>query len=130
MADKPELVKVEALEAFTITRPYGQFHGDPDSEDNRLCKVPVDALNDLLNRGKVALIEASKGTGPADNSEQVKEGAGASEFTSRHVGGGWYEISGPGLDEPEKAQGKDEAAARIAELEADSPDASSDAPPA
>ncbi|KPL67414.1 hypothetical protein SZ64_04415 [Erythrobacter sp. SG61-1L] len=45
---------VEALEAFTVTSPYGQFHGDPDSpkEESRFPKVPVDALDELFRAKK------------------------------------------------------------------------------
>lgn len=54
MAERsPDLVKVEALAAFTLTRPYGQFHGDPESERNRFCKVPSDAVGELLRLGNI-----------------------------------------------------------------------------
>lgn len=40
----------------------------------------------------------------------------ASVFTSSHVGGGVYEIAGPGLHEPERVKGKAEADDRVTEL--------------
>lgn len=52
MPKLPELVEVEAIEAFTVTRPYGQFHGDPASERNRVVSVPEDALDGLVALGK------------------------------------------------------------------------------
>lgn len=57
MADTPDLVAVEALEAFTVTRPYGQFHGDPASKRNKDCMVPRDAVEDLVARGKVRIAD-------------------------------------------------------------------------
>lgn len=54
----PDLVVVEALEAFTVTREYGQFHGDPDSERNCICKVPSDAVDELVAAGKASLPDA------------------------------------------------------------------------
>jgi len=46
------------------------------------------------------------------------EGGGDPAFASKHVGGGRFEITGPGLAEPERVQGKEAAEARLAELEA------------
>jgi len=48
-----DLVEVNVIEAFTVTRPYGQFHGDPDSENNSVVRVPSDAVEDLAARGKI-----------------------------------------------------------------------------
>jgi hypothetical protein len=37
-------------------------------------------------------------------------------FTSKHIAGGLFEISGPGLEQPERVKGKTETEVRIAEL--------------
>ena len=37
-------------------------------------------------------------------------------FVAKHVAGGLYEITGPGLDQPERVRGKTEADVRIVEL--------------
>lgn len=37
-------------------------------------------------------------------------------FTARHVAGGLFEITGPGLDQPERVKGKTEVEVRIVEL--------------
>jgi hypothetical protein len=71
---KLDLVKVKALAAFTVSRPYGHFHGDPASESNAVVDVPADALNareDLLGRNKVEVVAEA----PAD-AEPVKKKGG------------------------------------------------------
>lgn len=44
---------VEAIEAFTLTTGFGQFHGDPASERNKVCKVPAEKLDELIRMRKV-----------------------------------------------------------------------------
>lgn len=55
----PELVKVEALAAFTLTTTIGQFHGDPNShlERGRFPSVPADRVDDLVKSGRVKKLD-------------------------------------------------------------------------
>lgn len=55
----PELVKVEALRAFTLTTEFGQFHGDPNNhlETGRFPRVPATAVDGLVADGRVARID-------------------------------------------------------------------------
>ncbi len=56
---RPELVKVEALRAFTDTTPEGQFHADPNShlEDGRFVKVPASRVQRLIDLGWAKLAD-------------------------------------------------------------------------
>ena len=47
------------------------------------------------------------------------ENTGEPEVVASHIGGGWYKISAPWMEEPEKVQGADDAKARVAELVAE-----------
>jgi hypothetical protein len=123
MAEHNNLVEVEALEAFTVTRSFGQFHGDPNGLKGPGCRVPADALDDLLRRGKVRLPdyipqldgdEDGETGGSTGEDSLISDG----EFAVLEKGGGFYEISGPGLDEPEKVRGKPALAERLGELKA------------
>lgn len=76
MTTIPNLVTVEALAAFTVTRPYGQFHGDPLSQRNRICKVPADDVADLADRGLIRLIEDDQPTQePSQTAQQEPDQA-------------------------------------------------------
>lgn len=82
----------------------------------------------VFNEGKVtthipdeyrAVLEANEVIGGGDaaaehDDREVPSGA----FTLTHTSFGNYEITGPGLDEPERVKGKANAEARLAELEA------------
>lgn len=121
MVGAPNLVEVEALEAFTVTRSYGQFHGDPNGLKGPGCRVPTDALEDLLRRGKVRTpdyIPQLDGDDDGETGGSSGEDSLTSdgEFAVLKKGGGFYEISGPGLAEPEKVRGKTALAEKLGEL--------------
>ena len=63
---------------------------------------------------QIALEEAERAA--ADGAGEDEEEHDTPLFTSKHVAGGLYEISGPGLNQPERVKGKTETEVRIAEL--------------
>lgn len=141
------LVAVTALAAFTKTTPHGQFHGDPDSKRNARPEVPDYVVDELVAArlistdpldhdgvdGKGGSEKGARST-RARGARKAKAKASAGEplregdFEAKHIGFGKYEITGPGLDEPEKVKGKDKAQARLAELEAAHAETAADSP--
>jgi hypothetical protein len=84
-------------------------------------KVPDDLRQSFIDEGviegktsdELAREEAARAASGGDEQDDVPL------FTAKHIAGGVFAITGPGLDEPEKVKGKTEVAVRIAELEAD-----------
>lgn len=108
-----ETIRVKALGDFTVfTAGYGCTHGDPNSDDEavRFPEVPVSHIESLIERGKIEAPEGGADEAPLAGDEAA--------FTMKYVPVGKYEITGPGLDEPEVVKGKDAAQARLDELNA------------
>lgn len=81
--------------------------------------VPADLLDDMVASKAIEDPKAKK-------DDEGEQNAG---FTMKHVGFGKYEITGPGLDQPETVQGRDAAEVRIGQLAKGAP-AGAEAPPA
>lgn len=144
------LVKVKALVAFTETTKFGQFHGDPNglTEEAKNPSVPDFVVDRLVARGwvsadpldhdgdgakggsrKGAASTAAKGKAKKGDGAKGGDAFTAGAFAIAAAGGiGMYEITGPGLDAPEKVKGKAKAQARLDALNAAQPPAS-DPPP-
>lgn len=56
---------------------------------------------------------------PGNPPEMDDENTAAPEVVATHTGGGWYKVSAPWMEEPEKVQGSDAAKQRVAELVAE-----------
>ena len=69
------------------------------------------------NAGKLVMAERGE-TIEADDYAAEWFSADESEdgFRMTHVGAGWYEITGPGLDEPIKERGEEAASKALAEI--------------
>lgn len=86
-----------------------------------------DRLAVVIEAGKVYYETLAEGTvvlqgQPSDDTDAAGEQSGAAGFTMTEAGGnGYYEITGPGLDEPLKVRGKAAAEAKLAELRGDPP---------
>jgi hypothetical protein len=82
-------------------------------------QAPARLLQSWIDRGIVAG-KTSKQLAheAAASADDAKTDETVSAFEMTHVGGGYYAISGPGLDEPERVKGKTEAQVRVAELDA------------
>lgn len=74
---KPVLVRVKALQAFTITRSYGQFHGDPDNRSDKAKKplVPEDAVAELIRTKKAAPLRAAAAKSTDSKTAPASKGA-------------------------------------------------------
>lgn len=133
-----KLIRCMALRAFTQFVPgFGQVHGDPDNQDERVSfpEVPESYVQFLADEGKIeapsatvadlvgAIADAAQDA-LADGDIQSRVLSqdevltAGSIFTVKHIGGGKFHISGPGLSEPVEVEGKAAAEARAAELEA------------
>lgn len=97
--------------------------GETGEISEKLAEVHRDAWSDDLPQ-----LDHDRDGRPGGSLPEDTVVAQDSAFTMKHVGGGWYEIDGGGLDEPVKVQGKDEAKARYDELVAEADAA--DGPPA
>lgn len=64
---------------------------------------------------EIAQEEAARAAAEAEDDDDEEE-HDTPLFTSKHIAGGLYEISGPGLEQPERVKGKTETEVRIAEL--------------
>lgn len=132
------LIRCKALRAFTQFVPgHGQVHGDPDNQDERVSfpEVPESYVQFLVDEGKVeapsATVADLVGAIAAAAQDALADGdiqsrvlsedevlVAGSMFSAKHVGGGKFQITGPGLNEPIEMKGKAAAEARAAELEA------------
>lgn len=103
-------IKCAALMAFTQFVPgYGMVHGDPDNEGASEPEVPVTYIEQLEREGR---IEPPAGwAGEAGDAEAPRL------FSIKHVGGGMYEIFGPGVEPGTKVKGKVDAQTTIDLLE-------------
>ena len=83
--------------------------------------VPDVARQTWIDDGTIAG-KTSKQIAQEEAERAAADGAGEEEeddtpfFTSKHIAGGLYEISGPGLEQPERVKGKTETEVRIVEL--------------
>lgn len=99
------------LATFTQFVPgQGMVHGNPDADDAKTVQVPEEAVAGLVAEGKIK----------APDGFEVAVAPGAtSPFTFKMTRPGRWEITGPGLEQPEVVQGKKAVAEkRVAELEA------------
>lgn len=81
--------------------------------------VPDRLLQTFIDEGVIAEPKAASRSTSSSSNDEVISDEGGVKLTS--VGGGWYQIEGGSLDEPEKVQGREEAEARAAELRNEPP---------
>lgn len=68
-----ECTPCKALRAFTEFVPgYGQVHGDPDSNDNKMPKVPNKAIDKLVGEDKIEAPEAESAAAKSHKAEKPK----------------------------------------------------------
>jgi hypothetical protein len=110
-----EKIKCVALAVFTrFVEGYGQVHGDPESSLDEAVNplVPVGSVASFVRDGLVSCDGFVSG-----EPEPNEDPAPTANFVAKHVGAGAFDITGPGLDEPERVKGTTVAEVRVAELE-------------
>ncbi|BBD98045.1 hypothetical protein SAMIE_1015460 [Sphingobium amiense] len=79
--------------------------------------VPEDRRQSFIDEGIIAGKTSDElAREAAEHAAAEQDGDDASLFTAKHIAGGLYEITGPGLEQPERVKGKTETEVRIAEL--------------
>ena len=90
--------------------------GDKYAVPDRLRQTWID---ERVIAGKttkeIAQEEAARAASERDD-EEDEDKDDAPIFTTKHIAGGLYEITGPGLAEPERVKGRTETEVRVAEL--------------
>lgn len=111
-------VNRKALKAFTHFVPgYGQVHGNPEADDAKVVKVPVGSVDQLVAEGKIGEEDMKPAKAVTRAAPAAAKPQGDGDFAATYTPVGKYEITGPGLSEPEIFKGnKAGAEARIAEL--------------
>lgn len=104
--DERKLLEPKAILVDDDGQPINPPLGDPSDEPQPL---------DLTDEERASLPQLDHDGGSLPDDSFVFH----SEFIMKHVGGGWYEISGPGLEEPVKVQGRVDAEARYDEIVAE-----------
>lgn len=127
--------EVDADTAIRLWMSGRAFYSDdalPTPVESRAQEVARTAEIDELDGGwyllRVPGMDAEKIQGRAAAEERrsqvIAEAGGVlaavdavvPDFTAAPTGGGWYEITGPGIDEPLKVQGEIAAAGKLADL--------------
>lgn len=115
-----DTVNRKALKAFTqFVSGYGMVHGNPDAEDAKVVMVPEVAVDQLVAEGKIGEDDVKPGKAPraASPRQPAATPPAETDFVATYKPIGKFEITGPGLAEPEIFKGnKAGADARILEL--------------
>ncbi|MAN11092.1 MAG: hypothetical protein CMN63_01510 [Sphingobium sp.] len=65
---------------------------------------------------EIAKEEEAARAAAAEQEDEEEDGDVAPLFTAKHIAGGLFEITGPGLEQPERVKGKAETEARVVAL--------------
>lgn len=91
--------------------------GDKYSVPDRLRQTWIDEGVIAGKTSKeIAKEEAERAAAEQSDENEDEDEDDAPLFSSKHIAGGLYEITGPGLEQPERVKGKTETEVRIAEV--------------
>lgn len=121
-----DLVRIRALAGFTAFDGNQMIVFNPAKRDAdgaivaaaTEADVPANIASQYVDCGRAEYVDAPI-VAPASPAPD-EGGAGDPEpaYEMRHVGGGYYEISGPGIDPPARVHGKSDAMTFVEEAKA------------